>query len=58
MKALGTKEKNNALNEIRLLACLSSPYIIGYCESFFDEKLDVLTIAMEYANEGDLLKKI
>ena len=35
MKALGPREKHNALNEIRLLACLSSPYIIGFCDSFF-----------------------
>ena len=53
MKNLSHREKENALNEIRILASLSSHSIIGYKEAFFDEKLNLLCIVMEYA--GTLL---
>lgn len=48
------KEKDNSLNEIRILASLSSPYIIAYQDSFFDEYSNTLNIIMEYADNGDL----
>ena len=35
MNELGFKEKDNALNEIRLLASIDSPYIIKYKSAFF-----------------------
>jgi serine/threonine protein kinase len=53
---LSNKEKECALNEIRLMASISSPYIIAYKEAFFDGNL--LCIVMELADGGDLLKKI
>jgi NIMA (never in mitosis gene a)-related kinase len=34
---LSDKEKENALNEVRILASINNPYIIGYKEAFFDE---------------------
>ena len=55
---LSKKEKLSALNEIRILASLSHPNIIGYKEAFFDEKSNTLNIVMEYAEEGDLEQKI
>jgi NIMA (never in mitosis gene a)-related kinase len=33
---LTQKEKQNALNEVRILASLSSPFIVKYKEAFFD----------------------
>ena len=55
---LNNKEKESSLNEIRILASLSHPNIIGYKEAFFDESTNTLNIVMEFAEEGDLEKKI
>lgn len=33
---LSIKEKQNALNEVRILASLQSEHIVGYKEAFFD----------------------
>ena len=55
---LQEKEKQNALNEIRILASLNHKNIIGYKEAFFDEESQTLNIIMEYANDGDLSSKI
>lgn len=55
---LGTKERENALNEVRILASLSHPNIIGYKEAFFDEDSKTLNIVMEFADDGDLESKI
>ena len=51
-------EKEGALNEIRLLASLSHPNIIGYKETFFDITTGDLCIIMEYGDGGDLAKRI
>lgn len=56
--ALKQKEKENALNEVRILASVSHPNIIAYKEAFFDESANTLCIVMELAECGDLLKKI
>jgi len=58
MSMLNEKEKENALNEVRILASLSNPYVIGYKETFFDEPSSSLCIIMEFASGGDLQKKI
>ena len=55
---LSPKDKQNALNEIRILASLSHNNIIGYKEAFFDDITQTLNIVMEYADEGDLQSKI
>ena len=55
---LDDKEKEGALNEIRILASLSHPNIIGYKEAFFDQNSKTLNIVMEYADDGDIEKKI
>ena len=51
-------EKDAALNEIRLLASLSHPNIIGYKETFYDVSSGDLCIVMEYGDGGDLSKRI
>lgn len=55
---LNTKEQENALNEVRVLASISHPNIIGYKEAFFDEDTKTLNIVMEFADDGDLETKI
>jgi len=55
---LNEKEKINSLNEVRILASVKSNYVISYKEAFFDEKDSTLGIVMEYADNGDLYKKI
>jgi len=34
---LSEKEKENALNEVRILASISNKYVISYKQGFFDE---------------------
>jgi NIMA (never in mitosis gene a)-related kinase len=36
MANLSAKEKENALNEVRILASIKSPFIISYKECFID----------------------
>ena len=55
---LSDKEKENALNEIRILASTKHPNIIQYKEAFFDDDSNMLCIVMEYADSGDLYQKI
>ena len=55
---LNEKEKTNSLNEVRILASVKSKYVISYKEAFFDEKDSTLGVVMEYADNGDLYKKI
>ena len=55
---LKEKEKENALNEVRILASIKSPFVIGYKEAFIEESDKSLCIVMEYANNGDLFQTI
>ena len=55
---LSKKEIEAALNEIRILAMLSHPNIIGYKDAFYDEKSKTLNVIMEYADDGDISHKI
>ena len=58
MKTLNEKEKNNSLNEVRILASIKSPFVISYKEAFISEKESCLCLVMEYADKGDLYQKI
>ena len=58
MKNLKEKEKQNSLNEIRILASIKSPFVISYKEAFFVEEDKTLNLVMEYADNGDLYQKI
>ena len=55
---LTEKEKQNALNEIRILASIKSEHVISYKEAFVEEKDKILCLVMEFANKGDLFQKI
>jgi NIMA (never in mitosis gene a)-related kinase 1/4/5 len=54
MGGLSQKEKENALNEVRILASINTPTIVGYKEAFFEDSSSTLCIVMEYADNGDL----
>lgn len=43
---MSQKEKDAALNEVRLLASISIPYVIGYYGSYFDTNKQLLCIVM------------
>jgi len=54
MAGLSEKEKENAINEVRILASIKNENVISYKEAFIDESSESLCIIMEYANNGDL----
>jgi NIMA (never in mitosis gene a)-related kinase len=64
MASLSEKEKQNALNEIRILASIQyislfvtryrNPNIVSYKESFFEDASSTLCIVMDLADAGDL----
>ena len=58
LSKLTTKEKDNAINEVRILASINHENIAGYKEAFFEQGTSSLCIVMEYANGGDLQTKI
>ena len=58
LQSLSDKEKQNALNEVRILASVKSTFVISYKEAFIDEADKSLCIVMEYADKGDLYQKI
>ena len=58
LQKLKEKEKQNALNEVRILASIKSPFVISYKEAFIEESDKSLCIIMEYADRGDLYQKI
>ena len=55
---LSDKEKRNALNEVKILSTVNSPYVISYKEAFFDDDSDSLCIVMEFASGGDLYQRV
>jgi NIMA (never in mitosis gene a)-related kinase len=55
---LSEKEKENALNEIRILASIEHPNIVQYKEAFVDEQVNQLCIIMDYNDDGDLYQRI
>jgi len=55
---LTEKERENALNEVRILASIEHPNVIAYKEAFFEESSQTLCIVMEFADGGDLQSKI
>jgi NIMA (never in mitosis gene a)-related kinase len=58
MEGISEKNKQNALTEIRILASINHPYIVGYKDSFLESGKNTLNIVMDYCGEGDLYKKI
>ena len=55
---LNKRDQENSLNEVRILASINHPNVIGYKEAFWDDTGSSLNIVMEYADDGDLETKI
>jgi NIMA (never in mitosis gene a)-related kinase len=55
---LNDKEKENALNEIRILASIRHPNVTLYKEAFWENNSSSLCIIMELSDGGDLFQKI
>ena len=58
LQNLNEKEKENALNEVRILASIKSTFVISYKEAFIEDSDSSLCLVMEYADNGDLYQKI
>jgi serine/threonine protein kinase len=56
IKTMNQKEREDAVNEVRVLASIRHPNIIGYFDAFFEK--DKLYIITEYAKFGDLHDKL
>ena len=54
LERLKEKEKENALNEVRILASIQHPHIIAYKEAFIDDATSTLCLITELADCGDL----
>lgn len=54
LQALKEKEKSNALNEVRILASITSEYVVSYKDAFIEDSTNSLCIIMEFADGGDL----
>lgn len=55
---MSKKERQQSLNEARVLSSLRHPNIINYVDSFLARKSDHLCIVMEFADGGDLSSRI
>ena len=58
LKNLSDKEKENAVNEVRILASIMHPNVISYKEAFLDADANSLNIVMELVDNGDLYGQI
>eukprot|EP00698_Gefionella_okellyi_P005493 TRINITY_DN15021_c0_g1_i1.p1 TRINITY_DN15021_c0_g1~~TRINITY_DN15021_c0_g1_i1.p1 ORF type:complete len:409 (-),score=76.44 TRINITY_DN15021_c0_g1_i1:46-1272(-) len=56
IKYMRQKEREEAVNEIRILASVRHTNVISYCEAFTEN--DKLYIVTDYADGGDLYEKI
>ena len=54
MLNLTDKERENALNEVRILASVDHPNVIGFKEAFIDEASSSMCLVMELADNGDV----
>jgi len=51
---MSEKEKENSLNEVRILASVNDEFIVSYKEAFFEDESKTLCLVMEFAAGGDL----
>ena len=58
LEKLNKKEQENSVNEVRILASVNHPNVIGYKEAFWDDDKSSLNIVMEFVDDGDLHTKI
>jgi len=58
LPSLSEKEKQNALNEVRLLASVRHENVIAFKEAFFDDRSHCLCIVQEHASAGDMYQQV
>ena len=58
MNKLSDKERENALNEVRILASMNIPQVLGYRDSFYEPSTQSLCLVMENAEGGDLQHRL
>ena len=59
MKSQTEKERQNALNEVRLMSGIKDDdFIVQYKEAFLDNESETLCLVMDYAEEGDAFSLI
>lgn len=56
MSRMDSKQRKDAINEVKVLSSLKHPYIVSYRESFTENRN--LAIVMDYADGGDLHQRI
>jgi NIMA (never in mitosis gene a)-related kinase len=56
IKKLQPKEREDAVNEIRIMASIKHKNIVRYCDAFVER--DNLYIAMEFAEHGDISRQV
>jgi NIMA (never in mitosis gene a)-related kinase 1/4/5 len=56
IRKLSTREREDALNEIRVMASIRHPNIVRYCDAFMEK--DNLYIVMEFAEHGDIGRQV
>lgn len=56
MSRMDSKQRKDAVNEVKVLSSLKHPYIVSYRESFQENRQ--LAIVMDYADGGDLHERI
>ena len=54
LMSLGDREKENALNEVRILASIEHPNVIAFKEAFIDEASSFLCLVIEFADGRDI----
>jgi len=55
---MSNKDKENAINEVRILSSINHPNVVAYKEAFIDNETQTLNMVMQLADGGDLLKMI
>ena len=55
---MSSKDKENAINEVRILSSINHPNVVDYKEAFIDNETQTLNLVMQLADGGDLLKMI
>jgi len=56
MTRMDSKQRKDAINEVKVLSSLKHPYVVSYRESFTEGRS--LAIVMDYADGGDLHQRI
>ena len=54
LAGMDRKDRENAVNEVRLLASIHIAHVIKFKDTFVDDAKGILYLVMEYADGGDI----